>query len=205
MHESGFASNTLGIADYIKLDEDNKIVVNSQTITPTIVRLNGASVAGQDGYESGFAYTYDRGKRQAYVGLLSTTNVGRALTSQTPAKSIWSGRMAGIAGRGDTAISSNLSLEVHFGAGSHAGTIRTLKNANTPGKTFLTGFGTFNVDGNFNTDGVMWGSVSLNRVNGAFSGLIGERGAVGVFNGTLPSHNSIDGAYAGGFIVKPPR
>ena len=199
LHESGFVSGTDG-ADYIKLDTRDKIVVNSQTLTTTIVRLN--ETAGQDGYESGFAYAYDHGNRQAYVGLLSTTNVGRALTSQTPAKTIWSGRMAGIAGpRGNTAISSNLSLEVHFGAGNHAGTIRTLDNGN-PGRAFLTGVGTFDVNGNFNTDGVMWGSVSLNRVGGAFSGLIGERGAVGVFNGT---GSDINDAYSGGFVVKPPR
>ncbi len=46
----------------------------------------------------------------------------------------------------------------------------------------------------------MFGSVSFNRANGAFSGLIGERGAVGVFNGT---DGDISGAYSGGFIVKP--
>ncbi len=203
LHESGFVSNTFGIADYIKLDEDNKIVVNSQTITPAIVRLNDATAPEQDGYESGFAYAfYKSGKFQAYVGLLSTTNVGRALTSQTPAKTTWRGRLAGVAGQGNTTISSNnFSLEVHFGAGDYAGTIKTLRNANTPGSIFLAGNKTFNIDGNFNRDGVMWGSSSFDRDNGTFSGLIGERAAVGVFNGT----GNNNGAYAGGFFVNNPN
>ena len=57
--------------------------------------------------------------------------------------------------------------------------------------------------GDFNTDGVMWGKVNYNDLDGpdsgTFSGLIGAKGAVGVFRGAAGGSN-----YVGGFEVTPP-
>ena len=58
--------------------------------------------------------------------------------------------------------------------------------------------------GDFNAAGVMWGDVkaNINDVdpdNGTFSGLIGAKGAVGVFEGVTGVFS-----YGGGFVVNPP-
>ncbi|MCA8836154.1 MAG: hypothetical protein K8953_13820, partial [Proteobacteria bacterium] len=60
-------------------------------------------------------------------------------------------------------------------------------------------------DGYFNAAGVMWGAFAVGdeaNDNASFSGLIGEKGAVGVFKGSSKTTERI--GYVGGFFVKPP-
>ena len=176
---------------YIKLDKDDDIVVLTEGNLETDTLMLDGSAAG------GVVFGVESDGGQSFVSLLPTTNVGGAITSG-PTTAIWRGSLKGISNYGNDILSSDsFSLEVAFGAGSHAGTIKT--HTGTFNYTPITG-GTFNVNGNFNADGVMWGTVGLGFSGpGVFSGLIGEHGAVGAFKG------AVSGAgYAGGFQVKPP-
>ena len=61
------------------------------------------------------------------------------------------------------------------------------------------------VDGDFNASGVMWGDFAVGAEandNASFSGLIGAKGAVGVFKGS--STTATRSGYVGGFAVAPP-
>ncbi|MCA8834899.1 MAG: hypothetical protein K8953_07395, partial [Proteobacteria bacterium] len=189
----GFGSN-----DYITLNgstiELTGANVASGTLTQDSLMLDGSAVGG---VVFG-VHDYDA---QSFVGLLPTTNVGGAITAG-PAKATWRGSLKGLSNSGYTEISSaNFELEVTFNAGTKQGTIKTFNDFGSGQPTSITG-GTFNVDGEFDMNGVMWGNVALNNstfANGVFSGLIGQNGAVGAFIGA----NS-DSGYAGGFVVKPP-
>ena len=87
------------------------------------------------------------------------------------------------------------------------GTIKSLPNASstTPGAAAVTGaYNEMNFSGDFNAAGVMWGDVALGAGanDGHFSGLIGAKGAVGVFRGI--DDNVGNTSYAGGFVLNPP-
>ncbi|MCA8835360.1 MAG: hypothetical protein K8953_09780, partial [Proteobacteria bacterium] len=194
-----------GTSDYIKLDGDNKIVTSAGTFTPNILRLNERM--GEDGYESGIAYTFNNSdyNGQTYVGILATTNLGLLLTDNTK-NGTWSGRLKGITGVGDSIGSdtATFSLTVTFGGDSDvAGSAGTIKTEGTNGFASINGSSAgIRLIGDFNTAGVMWGRMNLGGAvddNGTFSGLIGAKGAVGVFEGVNPAFS-----FAGGFEVHPP-
>ncbi len=197
---SGSAAGGFGNNQYITLEDmTNDIkVIASGTIVQDDLMLDGSAVSGVV-----FGVHPDNG--QSFVSLLPTTNVGGAITGG-PANAKWAGSLRGITTFGDGTLSSdNFELEVAFGAR----TIKTLNRFNTDiaGPTAITKneYGTitnpsFNVNGNFDANGVMWGDVALgDNTNGVFSGLIGQNGAVGAFRG-----EDGNGGYAGGFQVKPP-
>ena len=206
LQNKGFTGG-FGARNYVKLDASGNVLENSTILNTTILRLNGATSQGDDGYESGFAYASSNRSFAVYAGLLSTTNVGPKIEN-TDLNGTWNGSLGGVANNGGLRLSSDdFKLRVNFGDGLHAGTITTFGfNPSAFGDTAISGK-RFTVNGNFNTDGVMWGDVGLATVsgfgvlppvNGVFSGLIGQNGAVGVFKG-------VDGGgYAGGFVVKPP-
>ena len=211
LRDSGFTNAVIttdivrGTSDYIKLDGDNKIVTSGGTFTPNILRLN--ETEDVDGYESGFAYAYDtiNTTGQTYVGILATTNLGLLLTDNTK-NGTWSGRLKGITGVGDSIGSdtATFSLTVTFGGDSDvAGSAGTIKTEGTNGFASINGSSAgIRLIGDFNTAGVMWGRINLGGAvddNGTFSGLIGAKGAVGVFEGVNPAFS-----FAGGFEVHPP-
>ncbi|MGU9963369.1 MAG: hypothetical protein ACNYPD_04595 [Candidatus Halichondribacter symbioticus] len=199
LQNKGFVGG-FGARNYVKLDANGNVLENSTIINTTILRLNGATSQGDDGYDSGFAYA--KGAFTVYAGLLSTTNVGPAIEN-TDLNGTWNGSLGGLANNGNLTLSStSFNLRVNFDAGTKQGTITTFGfNPNVFEPTTISGR-RFSVNGNFNADGVMWGDVGLGGssgtppVNGVFSGLIGQNGAVGVFKG------SDGGGYAGGFQAK---
>ena len=211
LRESGFTNAERGTSDYIRLDGDNKIVTSAGTFTPSILRLN--ETVNQDGYESGFAYvniSITGFVGQTYVGMLPTTNLGAPLIN-TDKNATWTGRLAGQTGFATPPLDiGSFSLKITFGgtsseAGS-VGTITTLDGDGDPGFTSVNGgegdANGIRFIGDFNAAGVMWGSVNLHGAdadNGTFNGLIGVKGAIGVFEGAISSYS-----YAGGFAVAPP-
>ena len=211
LRDSGFTNAVRGTSDYIRLDGDNKIVTSAGTFTPSILRLN--ETVNQDGYESGFAYvniSITGFVGQTYVGMLPTTNLGAPLIN-TDKNATWTGKLAGQTGFATPPLDiGSFSLKITFGgtsseAGS-VGTITTLDGDGDPGFTSVNGNeGDANgvrFIGDFNAAGVMWGSVNLHGAdadNGTFNGLIGVKGAIGVFEGAISSYS-----YAGGFAVAPP-
>lgn len=220
LQRSGFSSSTTITADYIKLTETNEIVVHGTLLDTTVLRLN--ETEDETGYESGFGYAYHTANvrtgtglplSQAYAGLLPTTDVGLPL-SYLPQFAYWDGKIAGtLAG---TDFSDNtFTLHVNYNAGSHAGTIRTVDVQNFDGRTYLSttnivakfrrgnSINSINITGDFDSNGLMFGTVAFNGVinNGTFNGLIGQKGAVGVFRGVVSAFVP----YAGGFVVDNPN
>ena len=218
LQESGYRNTGTNNSTYIKLTDDNKIkIVNAttgtdipRTFTPNILRLN--DTAGQDGYESGVAYTFNSSdyNNQTYAGILPTTELGAPLTDGTK-DGRWTGRLGGEYGSDTPIEAASFSMLVTWNGSSDeagsAGTIKSLPNASstTPGAAAITGAATqMNFSGDFNAAGVMWGKVNFNNAaddNGTFNGLIGAKGAVGVFRGT---DDTVENSppYAGGFEVK---
>ncbi|MGU9963505.1 MAG: hypothetical protein ACNYPD_05285 [Candidatus Halichondribacter symbioticus] len=199
-----------GFAEYIRLGQGDRIsaipvnvpgqtkVVNKHT-TKTL-RLNNIH---EGGYESGVVFAYDVDSSvspsiaQIYAAMLPTTNLGSPLTDAAQGGT-WTGRLEGYDGAGDSINDTAFALKVTFtGPG---GTI-----ASNPTDITLTEGG-FDItfDGTFNNIGVIAGTTtgsSGNSATGTFSGLIGEKGAVGVFRGIDAS--SPTGGYGGGFVVCP--
>ncbi len=145
----------------------------------------------------------------AYAGILSDTDLGAPLTSSSGTAS-WKGRLVAEFNNKNTIefIRRNITLEVSFdNAGSgNAGKITSIINATADTE--------FEIDGVFNSQGVMSGAVStihtlpfpdgslsdnryINR--GLLTGLIGQEGAVGAF--VSPPH--IRSGFVGGFVAAP--
>ena len=226
LQNSGFVNSKHYTANYIRLDDNNAITFKAPPINPsenavntlidltlptTILRLSTDS--GSQDYKSGVAYAYSDDYNQAYSGLLPTTDVGLPL-SYLPQFAYWDGKIAGTLGGTDFS-DNTFTLHVNYNAGSHAGTIRTVDVQNFDGRTYLSttnivakfrrgnSINSINIKGDFDSNGVMFGTVAFNGVinNGTFNGLIGQKSAVGVFNGVVSAFVP----YAGGFIVDNPN
>ena len=212
LQESGFTNGEMNNDNYIKLNgEEIKIVsvaMVARTFTSNVLRLSDTENA--DGYESGIAYAVDLTdfNDQGYAGILATTNLGAPLTD-TSKNTIWTGKLGSRYSGGEGTIPvGDLSLQVTFGGTSSepgsVGTITTVGSDGMKGSTTVSS-NTINVDGDFNAAGVMWGDFALgdnDNDNASFSGLIGEKGAVGVFKGSTST--LARQGYVGGFFVKPP-
>ena len=217
LQESGFTNEVDNTGTYIKaivMGGKHEIVINktlstSDILNTSYLRLN--DTAGQDGYESGIAYAGNTPAftGQTYAGILPTTNLGSPLVDGSK-DGTWTGGLRGWYGDENPLFSDNLSMRVTWtGSG---GTIKSLTNAtsNTLGASEDLTAGadvTINVSGNFNAAGVMWGDVAFDATtnNGHFSGLIGAKGAVGVFQGTVgETVGAFGSGYAGGFVLNPP-
>ncbi len=126
--------------------------------------------------------------RNHYVGILSGTDLGLPLTTET-SSGIWNGGFY-VFGNSIDSVSYDFILTVNFGAGVQAGTITASVDR-------------YSLTGNFDSNGVIKGDVEFSLGDNVYSadlrGLIGEQGAVGVFIG-----DRIDGlGYAGGFVARP--
>ena len=212
LQESGFENESSGNDNYIKVTITGQIVSGTdgeQSLPLNVLRLN--DTVNQEGYESGVSYAFNMPEfnDQGYAGLLPTTNLGAPLTDNTK-NTIWTGKLGGRYSGGEGAIPpGDFSLQVTYGvsrffeAGS-VGTITTLDGDGDPGFTSV-GSNAIKVNGDFNAAGVMWGSFALGdeaNNNASFSGLIGEKGAVGVFKGSSTTASRT--GYVGGFAVAPP-
>ncbi len=200
VNASGFANNS---SHYIKLGGSNNIAVTglSGFTFPNNLFLTDRSRANNT---SGVIFAVNSATKQSFVGLLPTTDVGTAITSQTRPTATWTGSLKISANGGATNISFNsFSLRVNF-ANRKITTFSSSGNPDSFGVASVGNNSRFSVEGNFNADGVMSGEVGLvvgfgvPAVNGVFSGLIGENGAVGALKGTVST-----GGYAGGFVVNP--
>ena len=212
LQESGFTNGERNNDNYIKLNGEEIKIVNdamvARTFTSNVLRLS--DTVGEPGYESGIAYAVDLTdfNDQGYAGILATTNLGAPLVDNTK-NSIWTGKLGARYSGGEGTIPvGDLSLQVTFGGTSSepgsVGTITTVGSDGMKGSTIVSG-NAIKVDGDFNAAGVMWGDFALgnnDNDNASFSGLIGEKGAVGVFKGSTST--LARQGYVGGFWVKPP-
>ena len=211
LQESGFENESSGNDTYIKVTITGQIVSGTdgeQSLPLNVLRLN--DTVNQEGYESGVSYAFNMPEfnDQGYAGLLPTTNLGAPLTDNTK-NTIWTGKLGGRYSIGEGAINvGDFSLQVTYGVSDSSigsvGTITTVGSNSMKGSTIVSAT-TINVDGYFNAAGVMWGDFAVGdeaNNNASFSGLIGEKGAVGVFKGSSKTTERI--GYVGGFIVKPP-
>ena len=174
-------------------------------------RYNGESLVGMASepnfINDGFAYFVESSK--FYAGILNDTNMGAPLT-QAPAVANWIGEIYSVSNRYALAASSDLTLTIGFvnGMGSISGTSTLASINNNFSKDSVLTYAL--TGGSFDTRGVMTGSIKLTLdpkttvgnpdelvtqiINGNFSGLIGARGAVGVF---------VANGFAGGFFAVP--
>ena len=191
-----------------------------------ILRLS--DLAGSEDTASGVAFreTVIRDNRSLpfdrkyYAGLLSGTNLGAPISASTdlgtpvsaenPMIAIWDARLE--VTDLSTLFKANFKLEVNFGNK----TIRTREDENDPAVPLATTstsitIDSFNIKGTFTEDGVIYGKTELKRrrggvtpltSEGTLTGLIGERGAVGVFFANDKTKDDA-GVYVGGFVAVP--
>ncbi|MCA8835357.1 MAG: hypothetical protein K8953_09765, partial [Proteobacteria bacterium] len=170
----------------------------------SVVRLG--DLVGNDNATSGFALgtigvTFDT---RRYVGILSGTNVGAPLAGNITTAE-WAGMFSIQRESGNT--KKAITLDVAF-----AGTTGTIKTK-TGGFYYTStgGSGTPNIviDGEFGTNGVIYGTTTgtntnsfvAGAINGTLTGLIGANGAVAVFAGNNDEETY---GYAGGFVAALP-
>ena len=174
-------------------------------------RYSGESLVGTASepnfINDGFAYFVESSK--FYAGILSDTNMGAPLT-QAPAVATWIGEIYSVSNFFQQTASSDLTLTIGFanGRGTISGTSTLASINNNFSKDSVL---TYTLSsGSFDTRGVITGSINLTLDvkttvgnpderrtairNGNFSGLIGARGAVGVFAAS---------SFAGGFFAVP--
>ncbi len=162
---------------------------------PTTANLTLSDLEGSDDANSGFsAVQVFQGSSYVYTGLLSDTDVGAPFTNANQPAAEWTA----IAQSSNSPPSEPFTLDVVFTGG--AGTIKTKEGA----RITLGRFQTTTINGQFGSNGVIYGSVVFNdsnsfitNNNGTLSGLIGVDGAVGVFINT----GGI--SYGGGFVARP--
>ncbi len=138
-----------------------------------------------------------------HVGFSSGIDLGAPRT-ETTGTATWDGRF-----RVYNAHGREISqlLTVKFGAGSQAGQIEAFVQETTNSTTY------YYLTGDFNNSGVIAGKVNRGTFsnladaqgntnpNGQLTGLIGQKGAIGVFISDAIG----DEGYAGGFVAQPPE
>ena len=156
-----------------------------------------------------------------FAGLLSTADVGKALLSPPPT-AVWEGKIRAVA-KGLVLDERDFLLKVSFdgavgriwstdstGAeGSMASGHPQLVGPGVKPGRFAGNAINIGLTGTFNADGVMTGTVraddtntnqTLRYSNGVFNGIIGAKGALGVFK----SNTGQPYSYAGGFTAQNP-
>nr|MCA8835903.1 hypothetical protein [Pseudomonadota bacterium] len=214
LQKPNFTNAIARTSTYIKLTDDNKIkIMNGEnverTLDPSILRLNDTVDA--DGYESGVAYVNINGSGfvgQSYAAMLPTTNLGAPLVDGSK-DGTWTGSLKGATGFTEPPLAAaTFSMKVTWnGDSNEAGSAGTIKSLDVNGDVGFAPVSGINrgmrFRGDFNAAGVMWGSINYGDVaadSGHFSGLIGAKGAVGVFRGVSASSVS----FSGGFVLNPP-
>ncbi|MGU9962825.1 MAG: beta strand repeat-containing protein [Candidatus Halichondribacter symbioticus] len=140
-----------------------------------------------------------------FAGLLSTADVGKALLSPPPT-AVWAGKLRGILG---VALSAEVDFYLHvsFNAAGDG----KVKSSNANGDAASIAFvnnSTLSFSGSFTSAGVMSGRVTttgnqftIAQGGGDFNGIIGEKGALGVFKSDGVGRY----AYVGGFTAQNPN
>ena len=180
--------------------------------------LRLSELAGSEDTSSGAAFrqfsvriknTNQNASNHNYAGILSGTDLGAPISDTNPTVLLWAARLQ------LTVLSvlfeADFTMEVNFGDK----TIKTREDMNDPAvprattRTSLT-LDSFNIDGTFTEDGVIYGTTELKRTQtgnpqststGSLTGLIGERGATGVFFSNTGQTKA--GSYVGGFVAIP--
>ena len=160
-----------------------------------------SNLEGSNDANSGFSALRVRDEViYTYAGLLSTTNVGAPFTDANPPAAEWTV----IIQVANTMPSAPSTLDVTFTGG--AGTIKTKSSESIilPHPNTSVAQPTITMDGQFGSNGVIYGSVVYTSTGdfivngvGTLSGLIGVDGAVGVFT------RANDIPYGGGFVARP--
>ncbi len=132
-----------------------------------------------------------------YTGQLPTTTLGAPITDINTS-AIWDAKATAIF---NSALYSNANFKMRVIFSGSEGTINsgtvTGDSFTNRGIELLNPYSSnlwLNIQGKFDTDGLLYGKVVLNGSNGALTGLIGEEGAVGTFLGNFA---------AGGFVAYP--
>ena len=208
------ATNGATLTTHFITGQENGIGLAEYTGAERFLRLDGTT--GLSGDSDGLAFwgnVVETDVVHLYAGLLSGTQVGLALprragaTFQGKTSAVWKGVIRGLfqgteamdfgedsitrfTKTGDDLLDTRFKLLVNYGTGA----------LTTPaGKT---SFGTieFGLNGSFDTNGVMTGTYTASEglPAGRFGGIIGTKGAVGVFksNGAVSS-------IVGGFVARP--
>ncbi len=143
------------------------------------------------------------------VGMFSTTNLGEPL-SDNITNAEWLGTFLDRSGT-SLIIPRLVTLTVSFNGTTGEITGRSGEVARPiPSTIDTSGLGDYAIDADFNAAGVISGTIThtaklpgsntLTGGNGTVSGLIGVKGAVGVFHSNLDSRTS----FVGGFVASPP-
>ncbi len=170
---------------------------------------NSGADVGKEGVAFFWGY---KGQYAFYSGILEDTDLGAPVNSVSRTTATWKGKFQSLW----FTTKTDFDLEVAFGGGE-VGTI-SARVANNGRKT---SFSHFFIDGTFDNNGLITGSILAGKFTGGeranvrgttypgiLRGLIGEEGAVGSFiagtssdNGNILTGNNY---YSGGFIATPP-
>ncbi len=172
---------------------------NSRAISETVVKVENLELRTVSGTKHGVGFFRGLGSDGVayyYAGILPQTSLGQYLTQAT-AEGTWNGKFRAVVG---TTLMSEVTmvLDVNFA-------MKTIS-------TFVpAGNNHFLLEGNFNQNGVIEGTVNYGAFtantrtpvagrtpNGTLIGLIGQAGAVGAFISTATG----SAGYAGGFVAK---
>ncbi len=133
-----------------------------------------------------------------FSGLLNTEHtLGGALTSPPPT-AVWSGKIGVVQNNQDL---GQKDFYLHVTFDGPGGTVKS-SDADGAATKIAFGNGTIGFSGNFTSAGVMTGNVTGTSVfaAGVLTGIIGEKGALGVFRSNAGGANG----YAGGFTASNP-
>ncbi|MCA8834639.1 MAG: hypothetical protein K8953_06080, partial [Proteobacteria bacterium] len=145
------------------------------------------------------------GNIKYHTGILSNTDLGAPISAAGPiTTALWDAKIQIVTT--DSGVSrirtDDFTMVVNF----NPNTIRTRETADSHGPADPISFGlltSLRIYGSFTADGVIYGTTTLRigaESTGSLTGLIGERGAVGVF---LSDTDTTAGFYAGGFVAVP--
>ncbi|MCA8835030.1 MAG: hypothetical protein K8953_08085, partial [Proteobacteria bacterium] len=174
----------------------------TDAMNKSVVRLG--DLDGNDNNTSGFAIGTlgSAANTRGYVGILSGTSVGAPLTLDANITAEWTGLLS--IQRRAVNNKKAITLDIDFEGGT--GTIKTKAGGFDYDTTGGQEDPNIVINGKFGANGVIYGTTtSINTdtavpgaINGTLTGLIGENGAVGMFNGISGPHG-----YVGGFVVQP--
>ena len=177
----------------LELSTDEDSTTNGASAT-----FNSLDTAHND-EANGFAVlqgVYNGGVNKLYVGLLTGTDLGAPERSRT-GTATWGAQLRAIVFNSTTFVNSSVgfNLSVNF-------TDKTLTATDVAAPSLSP----LNINGRFTNNGVIYGTVDINRgpVNkGSLTGLIGEKGAVAIFKSDNNVNGSNPNAYVGGFVAAP--
>ncbi len=214
-HCSIAVADALGSANYVLGDDLQMSATAAETGGLTLADLdeNGDTTAG-------FAFAYfaptqtngfnNFGTDKFYAGLLSTTNVGAALTT-APSSGKWAGKLS-IATSNFVVENVDFTLDVDF-ATKTLDAFSTRTATNTDLDYVVIEDVRLTINGKFTDQGIIYGRTDITDgsirgaavARGTLTGLIGAKGAVGAFvsSGEGESINTY-GEFAGGFVATNP-